>query len=183
MRIEVVPYDPTWPDTFERIRSELARALSAVPVLAIEHVGSTSVPELAAKPVIDIDVIITRDQLEPAIRALEAIGYQHRGDLGIPERHAMEAPDDAPRRHVYVVVEGSLALRNHLGLREMLRADPDLRAQYGELKLSLSQRDFDSIDGYVAAKSELIQIILELAGIGSAERVEIKRMNRAPTTR
>lgn len=178
MRFNVVSYDPAWPEMFESIRSELEDALQAVPVHAIEHVGSTAVPGLAAKPVIDVDVVVDREQLEPAIRALEAIGYQHRGDLGVPDRHSMAAPDDAPRRHVYVVVEGSLALRNHLGVRDVLRTNSELRGQYGQLKRELSQRDFTTADEYVAAKSELLQKILEKAGIGPEERTAIKNINR-----
>lgn len=176
MRFNVVSYDPAWPEMFESIRAELEEALQAVPVHAIEHVGSTAVPGLAAKPVIDVDVVVDREQLEPALRALEAIGYQHRGDLGVPDRHSMAAPDDAPRRHVYVVVEGSLALRNHLGVRDVLRTSPAVRAQYGQLKRELSQRDFTTPDEYVAAKSEVLQKILEEAGIGPEERAAIKNI-------
>lgn len=178
MRFDVVAYDPDWPEWFERIRSELVEALRAVPVVAIEHVGSTAVPGLVAKPVIDIDVVVDSDQVESAICALEAIDYRHRGDLGVPERHSMAAPDDAPRRHVYVVVNGSLALRNHLAVRDVLRTSPELRAEYGRIKLELSQREFGSGDDYVAGKSAVIQKILEQGGIGSEELLAIRDINR-----
>ena len=178
MRFDVVRYDPTWPQTFDRMRSDLAEALRNASVVGIEHVGSTAVPGLAAKPVIDIDVVVRKADLNAAIHALEAAGYHHEGDLGIPERHALRAPDEVPRRHVYVVVEGSLALRNHLGVRDVLRSNSELRARYGALKLRLSERDFDSVDGYAAAKSELLQEILEEAGIGLDERLAIRESNR-----
>ena len=97
MPIRVVPYDPSWPDQFAAIRVALADALRAVPFLAIEHVGSTSVPGLAAKPVIDVDVVVLREHLTPAIEALVAAGYQHEGDLGIRDRHAMRAADSVRR--------------------------------------------------------------------------------------
>lgn len=75
---------------------------------------------------------------------------------------------------MYVVVDGSLALRNHLGVRDVLRTDPDLRERYANLKLVLSKRDWDNADQYLAEKSELLQVILEQAGISRRERSAIK---------
>jgi GrpB-like predicted nucleotidyltransferase (UPF0157 family) len=88
MPIRVVPYDPRWPDQFTLIRGALTDALRDIPFLAIEHVGSTSVPGLPAKPVIDVDVVVLREHLVPAIEALVAAGYRHEGDLGIQTRDA-----------------------------------------------------------------------------------------------
>jgi GrpB-like predicted nucleotidyltransferase (UPF0157 family) len=181
MRVNVVPYDPNRPATFETLRAELAEILQDVEVLAIEHVGSTAVPGLEAKPVIDVDVVVSRDQLDSAIRVLESSGYRHRGDLAVRDRHAMAAPGRGPRRHVYVVVDGCLALRNHLGVRDVLRADSKLREQYGRLKQELAGREFDSANEYVSAKSDLLLTILEKAGIGPAERAKIRNINRADT--
>lgn len=178
MRIEVVPYDPRWPPAFERLRSQLAEALSKVGVLGIEHVGSTAVPGLAAKPVIDVDVVVTEHQIDAAIGALESIGYTHRGDLGILDRHAFAAPEGDPRRNVYVVVDGCLALRNHLGVRDVLRADDDLRDRYGDLKLTLAGRRYENVDQYGAAKSGLLQEVLERAGLDAGQRAAIDAVNQ-----
>ena len=179
MKIEVVPYDPEWPDRFEAIRRRLVEALAGVDVVAIEHVGSTSVPGLAAKPVIDVDVIVAGSHVPAAIAALEEVGYRHLGDLGITDRQAMAPPDDGIRRNVYVTVADSLALRNHLAVREVLRSRADLRRRYGDLKLRLSEREFDDIGGYVEAKSDLLSEILAEAGITTEERDEIRAANRA----
>lgn len=179
MRVDVVPYDPTWPAAFESIREELTEGLGGVQVAAIEHVGSTSVPGLAAKPVIDIDVVVAAQHVQEAIAALEAVGYRPLGDLGVPDRYAMAPPTHGARRNVYVTVAGSLALRNHLGVREVLRADPKLRDLYGDLKQALAEREFDGIGDYVAAKSGVLQVILERAGIGTEERSAIEEVNRA----
>ena len=178
MRIVVVPYDPDWPARFEIIRSELIDALATVPIEAIEHVGSTSVPGLAAKPVIDVDVVVAADQVRPAVAALEAIGYSSLGDLGIRDRHAMRAPDTGPRRNVYVTVSGCVQLRNHLGVRDALRSDAALRDRYGDLKLELARREYVDIDGYVADKSPLLDVILERAGLSPEERADIAAQNR-----
>jgi GrpB-like predicted nucleotidyltransferase (UPF0157 family) len=177
VRVEVVPYDPAWPARFEAIRSELRAALTTISVGAIEHVGSTSVPGLAAKPIIDIDVAVARDDVARAIAALEAIGYASLGDLGVPDRYALQPPDDGVRRNVYVTVDGSLSLRNHLAVRAALLTDEKLRREYGDLKLGLAQRDFDSIDDYIAAKSPVLQRILERGGIDEQDRGEIAGIN------
>lgn len=177
MAIQVVRYDPDWPMRFLAIRAAIDAALGAVPVIAIEHVGSTSVPGLAAKPVIDVDVIVTRPSLMPAIDALERIGYRHRGDLGIPDRHALAAPDDGTRRNVYVVLGGSLAVRNHLAVRDALRSDRSLRARYGVLKRRLAS-EADDIDKYVSRKSRFLLDILRDAGFTDDELAAVQAANR-----
>ncbi len=178
MAIEVVPYDPKWPARFRDISVTLASALEGVAVEAIEHVGSTSVPGLAAKPVIDVDVVVQRDALDDAIRALERVGYTHRGDLGIPDRHSLAEPD-GPRRNVYVTVDGSLALHNHLAVRDALRADAQLRAAYADLKARLAA-EIDDIGEYVERKTELLTRILADAGFSEEELDAIRAANRPP---
>jgi GrpB-like predicted nucleotidyltransferase (UPF0157 family) len=179
MPIRVVPYDPSWPDHFATIRAALADALRHVPVLSIEHVGSTSVPGLPAKPVIDVDVVVLREDLIPAIQALVSAGYRHEGDLGIRDRHVMRARDREPERNVYVAVDGSLALRNHRAVRQVLRSDPALRDEYGRLKLDLAGRHAEDMGAYVAAKTELLGSILAKGGLTDEERGEIADANRA----
>ena len=150
--------------------------LAAVPIRGIEHVGSTSVPGLAAKPVIDIDVVVDRAHVRGAIDALGAAGYHDRGEVGIPDRHSLRAPDDALRRNVYVVVEGSLALRNHLAIRDALRRDEQLRTEYAALKRRLAE-EADDIDDYVARKTDLIVRILSTAGFTRAELDAVRAIN------
>ena len=176
--IRVVAYDPAWPEQFRRVRFDLEAALADVPIIAIEHVGSTSVPGLAAKPILDIDVVVARAHLPATIASLEAAGYRHLGDLGITDRHAMEAPDRSPRRNVYVVVDGSLALRNHLALRDALRGDARLRDAYASVKIALAERTRD-IGTYIAGKSDVIGRVLAGAGFSAADLAEIAAANRS----
>jgi GrpB-like predicted nucleotidyltransferase (UPF0157 family) len=82
---------PGWSAAFERVASELRRALADVSDAAVQHVGSTSVPGLSAKPVLDVDVIVPASEVSAAIAALERVGYRHRGDPGIPQREAFHA--------------------------------------------------------------------------------------------
>jgi GrpB-like predicted nucleotidyltransferase (UPF0157 family) len=174
--IVVVDYDSQWADVFTTIRAVLAAALGEVPVVAIEHVGSTSVPGLAAKPIIDVDVVVRRPFVSRAIDALQLVGYEPLGDLGIPDRYAFKAPPDAARQNVYVTVDGCLSLRNHLGLREVLRSDVRLRDEYSAIKKRLA-RETDDVDVYLRGKSAIIRRILQRAGLTTSALDEIESVN------
>ena len=168
--ITVVDYDPAWPDRFEALRREYAAAFAraGVAVAAIEHVGSTSVPGLAAKPVIDCDLVIRPPDLPAATDVLIALGFEPLGELGIPQRWAFDEPRLAGT-NTYLVVAGSLSLRNHLGVRDTLRVRPDLRDRYGALKQQLAETAAD-LEQYGRGKNALIQEILAVAGLTEAER-------------
>ena len=177
MTVEVVPYSADWPAQFAQIASRLSRALEGVPLVAVEHVGSTAVPGLAAKPILDIDIIVERQHVQAAIAALAKIGYAHRGDLGVTDREAFMSPDNNPRRHVYVCVEGTLHLRNHLEAREVLRARPDLRERYGAVKLALSlDPDIDKTT-YVARKSDVLEDVISASELSDHEKILIRALN------
>src|SRR4051812_8526637 len=121
-KIIVVDYDPSWPDTFERLRAHIWSCIVDV-AAAIEHVGSTSVPGLAAKPVIDMTVVVpTAAAMQTVIDRLAMIGYRHQGDLGVPGREAFARPQGTPDHHLYACVVGNDGLRNHLAVRDYLRS-------------------------------------------------------------
>ena len=162
--VEVVEHDPAWATRFEAIRARLAPALAGIAV-AIEHVGSTAVPGLAAKPVIDIDVVVADAAAIPgAIRRLAELGYTHLGDLGVRDREAFRRPPGTERHNLYVCIAGGEGLRNHLALRDHLLGDPDAVRAYGDLKRGLA-RESPDIDTYVVGKTELIVSLLRAAGI------------------
>ena len=154
--IVISEYDPGWPREFDRLRRRAAAALGSVAV-AVEHVGSTSVPGCAAKPVVDLDVVVrSPDEVPVAIRLLATIGYAHRGDLGVSGREAFRRPEGEPRHHLYVVVAGNEAHLRHIRLRDHLRSHPEDARAYGELKKALAGRYVDDRVGYTEAKSEFI---------------------------
>jgi GrpB-like predicted nucleotidyltransferase (UPF0157 family) len=179
--IVVVEYDPVWPERFESLRHEYAAAMAAagVPVVAIQHVGSTSVPGLAAKPIIDCDIVVTQVHVAQASEVLISLGFTSLGDLGIPLRWAFREPARLSRTNTYVILDGCLSLRNHLGLRDVLRADAALRDEYAAVKRAAGAR-VASIDEYGQAKSAVIQKILAAAGLTDAERASIAG-NQVPT--
>lgn len=125
--------------------------------------GSTPVEGLAAKPIIDMDIVIAdRKSLPDVLKRLEKLGYTHRGDLGIPDRESFKAPETSTYKHnLYVCLEGSLALQNHRVLRDSLRKNPSLVQRYGALKQELAQKFPESIDLYVDGKTEFIVSVLK----------------------
>lgn len=161
--IVVVDYDPGWPREFERLRDRAARTLGDV-LERIEHVGSTAVPGLAAKPVIDLDVVVrTTSDVPIAITRLALIGYTHEGDKGITGREAFLWPPGEQRHHLYLCVEGSDALRNHLAFRDYLRSHPEAAQRYAEAKRSAAARFPDDREGYAEAKRVAGEEILTAA--------------------
>jgi len=158
--VEIFEYDPDWSVQFERVRRAVSSALGNV-ALAVEHVGSTSVPGLAAKPILDIDVVVrTTADVTNAIELLANIGYTHRGDLGIPGREAFTAPDNAYQQHLYLLASGAKPLEEHITLRDRLRADRNLVEQYADIKYRLASQYGDDREGYTEAKTEFIRRVL-----------------------
>lgn len=142
-------HDPNWAGEFAALEAVLAEALDGL-VLDIEHVGSTAVPDLLAKPILDIDVVMQDYSVFPAIvRALEGLGYDHKGDQGIFEREAFRARSSAPNvpraggwmhHHLYVCPRQGRELQRHLRFRDALRSDAGLRQEYAAIKTSIAAR-------------------------------------------
>jgi GrpB-like predicted nucleotidyltransferase (UPF0157 family) len=152
----VLDYDPNWPGLFHSLRKRIADALGDM-AAAIEHVGSTAVPDLAAKPIIDIDVLLASETMLPAaIERLASLGYIHRGNLGIPEREAFFAAANDPPHHLYVCPPCSAEFRRHIAFRDYLRARPKDAKIYGDLKIALAERFRDDRSAYNTAKGEFV---------------------------
>jgi GrpB-like predicted nucleotidyltransferase (UPF0157 family) len=161
--VTVVDYDPQWPARFVEERARLAEALGDDAVL-IEHIGSTSVPGLAAKPIIDIVVAARSFPLSAArIAAVEGLGYEHLGEYGIPGRAYFRRRSPRPRsHHVHVYAAGSDQIRDHLLFRDRLRGHHSEAASYAELKWALARRGLDSA-AFQTGKSHFIADLLERA--------------------
>lgn len=185
--IKIADYNPLWPEQFNVLKSLFTNALGT-DIINVEHVGSTAVPGLAAKPILDIDIIVANEiQLNKVVPAIVSLGYQFLGDLGIKERYAFKplsefSPDDRsgtlrPKHHLYCCLEGSISLTNHLLFRNALRSDPALAQQYGELKKWLAL-DTTDIDVYIEGKSDFIARILQQAGIPAEHVKDIVEQNK-----
>jgi GrpB-like predicted nucleotidyltransferase (UPF0157 family) len=172
-----VNHDPDWPRQFDTLHARLWSDLS-VHALALEHVGSTSVPGLAAKPIIDAAIVVKDASALPGVVAdLAKHGYAHRGDLGISGREAFQPPPDTFAHHLYACVQDNLGLRNHLALREALQNSDRLVAEYGNLKRKLAERYPHDIDAYIAGKTEFILTVLRRAGFAEEDLSAISAVN------
>ena len=158
--IEIVPYDPLWPNVFASLRSRLTAALPDL-ALRVEHIGSTAVPGLAAKPIIDVTVVVdTLDHLPAVIGLLATLGYRHDGDLGLPGRESFTAPVDGPLHHLCVCAADHPNLASALAFRDYLRTHPDTARAYAELKYFLASRFRNDRPSYTAAKSAFISRVV-----------------------
>ena len=166
-KVIVLPYDKAWKSAFESIKQELQLALGDL-ALSVEHVGSTSVEGLSAKPCIDLDVVI-RDAsvLEEVICKLTAIGYEHEGDLGIPGREAFRYANKPHlmHHHLYVCPQDSAELHRHLVFRDYLRSHPEAVAQYGAVKETAARLYPNDIDGYIRCKAPCIEELYGQCGL------------------
>jgi len=163
--IIIEPYDPVWPEEFEKIRTYLWPYISDI-ALDIVHTGSTSVPGLAAKPIIDFNIIAESygvfSQLAERLRKL---GYEHEGDGGIPMRERFKGGlrDGFIQYHMYVCPKDSPEHKKQTLFRDYLRSHDDARDEYAALKQSLAEKYRHDIDAYIAGKHEFIMNIVELA--------------------
>ncbi|HWE35821.1 MAG TPA: GrpB family protein [Isosphaeraceae bacterium] len=161
--ITLVDYDPIWPEIFEELRAPLVAAVGDL-VVAVEHIGSTAVPGLAAKPIIDLDLVVpSSDDLPVAIARLAALGYAHQGDLGVPGREAFLPPSRGPKHHLYACPSDSESLRRHIVFRDYLLSHPQAAAGYEAVKKAAALRFREDRVAYVEAKSRIIEEILRKA--------------------
>jgi len=172
MPILLAEPDDGWPAAFASARDELLAALGPDAFIAIEHIGSTSVPGLAAKPLIDMMAAVTHlDEVDPMIAAIEALGYEYLEALSraIPGRRLFERrdADGAPTEHLHVVEYEGDNWKRHLGFRDWLRARPGDRKTYEALKRRLAAR-YDDTKEYSAAKTDFIREIEAKAGDASS---------------
>ena len=171
-KIEIEVYNPQWEKIFLNLKSVLCKEISEL-VIAIEHVGSTSVKGLGAKPILDIDIVIKDYSVFPrVIQGLEKLGYFHQGNLGIEEREAFGRKDNfVPwgeketswmEHHLYVCPQESKELFRHLAFRDYLRNHPKLAEEYEQIKRGLAKTAIDR-ECYTLGKSEFVEKILEKA--------------------
>ena len=167
-KVVVLPYDSSWKDAYEKIKQEIESAVSHL-IVGVEHVGSTSVEGLSAKPCIDIDVVIKdNSMLSEVIKALADIGYIHEGDLGIKDREAFkyEHKPHLQQHHLYVCPEQSAELKRHITFRDFLRQNSEAAKKYGEVKVKAAELYCDDIEKYMQYKSSCIEELYKMCGLG-----------------
>jgi GrpB-like predicted nucleotidyltransferase (UPF0157 family) len=155
-------YNPSWIKDFSDIKKAIGEALINLNV-QIEHVGSTSIPNLAAKPIIDIDIVFeTPKEFEAIKSGLEKIGYYHNGNQGIPNRDVFKRGQsdakheilDSIAHHLYVCPSDSAELQRHILFRDYLKSNEDARIQYQSLKYALAEEAHQDRKKYAEIKEE-----------------------------
>ena len=166
-KVIVLPYDEAWKTAFEAIKAEIESALGEL-ILGIEHVGSTSVDGMSAKPCIDLDVIIKDDSmLDAVIERLAEIGYIHEGDLGIKDREAFKYTEKPHlmSHHLYVCPQNSEELRRHITFRDFLRSNAEEARKYSSVKETAAELFPNDIDKYIEYKSPCIEELYKQCGL------------------
>jgi len=155
MRVEIVEYDPSWPAAFEAERRRLAPLLAGA---EIHHIGSTAVPGLAAKPIIDI-VALVESYEGPVTKLVAEGGYQYAWAFNatLAHRRFLCYPTAARRTHHLHLVDERGELERRLRFRDQLRADPALAGEYAALKRALAERYSNDREAYTEAKSEFVR--------------------------
>ena len=155
--VEVVPSDPRWPAMFEEEAALLRRVLGEV-VKQVHHIGSTAVPGLVAKPIIDILVEVKNlAALDASNDAMRAIGYEPRGELGIPRRRYFPKGGADRTHQVHAFVEGDEHVIRHLAFRDFLRTYPETAQEYGELKLAVARECEHDLERYCDGKDAYVK--------------------------
>ena len=166
-KITVVAYDKNWDNEFQKIKKELMKVLDGE-IVSIEHVGSTSVEGLSAKPIIDIDIVIDNyDNFKIIVNKLEQIGYKHEGNLGIKDREAFKysGKKHLMVHHIYVCPKSSQELKRHIIFREYLRQNPKAVKKYSEVKEQGARLFPNDIIKYMEYKDDCIKKLYVECGL------------------
>ena len=166
-RVVVLPYDAKWKSDFESIKQEIENAIGHF-IIGVEHVGSTSVEGLSAKPCIDIDVVIKDYSVfDEVVHQLEAIGYIHEGNLGIEDREAFKYLNKPhlQTHHLYVCPRNSRELHRHITFRDFLKNTPEAAKKYGAVKEEAALLFPDDIEKYIAHKAPCIEELYKMCGL------------------
>jgi GrpB-like predicted nucleotidyltransferase (UPF0157 family) len=178
-KILIVDYDHDWPGRFEEQRTRVSRALGDA-ALQIEHIGSTAVPGLAAKPVIDLLVTVENPDDESAIApALEAAGYE----LRVREAGHRMFRTPAGDAHVHIWAEADPEVERYIRFRDQLRRSADDRRAYEQLKRELAAKEWSDMNEYADAKGPLIEAILGRAETQSSGDARWASRRRPETRR
>lgn len=166
--VVLVSYDPVWNERYEDAAARIRSACGTV-LIDIQHIGSTSIPGIAAKPYLDImPGVATYEDGFKLIAAMESLGYTSRGELGIPRRHyftrSIEDDDHVWKHNVHAYAVGDIEWTRHLVFRDALRADTGLRDEYEALKRALAGEHPDDVDAYAIAKSDFVERVIASHG-------------------
>ena len=165
--VRLATYDPEWPRLFEQEKARLQAALGGQ-VLDIQHIGSTSIPGLTAKPILDIAIAVENFEAAFAcVPLIEKLGYEFMGEHGILRRHYFVKRDPRSTHHIHMLELTNAEYQAHLLFRDYLRLHPEAITQYQTLKQRLAEQHPNDREAYTDGKAEFIGQILALAKSGN----------------
>jgi len=157
MKVEVVKYNPEWLELFHSEKLKLNQALAKL-VKNIYHIGSTAVPGLAAKPIVDIMIEVSSfDALERLTPVMNALGYEAKGEFGIPGRRYFRKGGTNRTHQIHVFKINDVNLKRHLAFRDYLISHPNIMQEYANLKTQLAIRFYNDIKSYCEGKNQFIK--------------------------
>ena len=169
-RIVISPYDPAWPRWFESERALLERVLASWLEGGIHHIGSTSIPGIAAKPIVDMMVGVRDfEEARAAYEPLIAHGYVHTPHRPGIAHHFSKPSAESPRFGIHLTEPGSDLWRERFAFRDTLREDAELAAEYERLKLRLARKTTDA-ESYLQGKRAFVASVLARSGIVPGRR-------------
>jgi GrpB-like predicted nucleotidyltransferase (UPF0157 family) len=161
--VKLAPYSSEWPKLFEE-EEKLLRGLIGKYVIDIQHIGSTSIPGMTAKPILDIGIAIARFQEgKRCVKPIESLGYEYKGENGIPGRHYF-AKGDPRTHHLHMLELDSEEWRKHIIFRDFLRENKEMAREYARLKRDLAEKFRNDRLSYTEGKSDFVAEILKMAG-------------------
>ncbi len=158
-QVQVHPPNPHWPHAFEAEAAQVSRILGDN-VVHIHHIGSTAIPNIYAKPVIDMLAEVSNiDRVDACNAAMAALGYTALGEYGLPGRRYFrkDNAEGVRTHHVHIFLAGSPEVIRHLAFRDFMRANPDCAQQYSDLKRALAAQYPNDIDSYMDGKDEFVK--------------------------
>jgi GrpB-like predicted nucleotidyltransferase (UPF0157 family) len=176
-KIEVVPYDPQWSDLFDQ-EAKLLHSVLGDNCLAIHHIGSTAVPGLSAKPIIDM-IPVVKDilRVDTITSNLQFLGYEAMGELGMPFRRYFRKGNPIRTHHIHIFEERNGEIERHLTFRDYLRSTPSAVEAYASLKRKLALEHPKNMLAYCLGKNDLIQQIDQSAGFSGTRMVQTLTQN------
>ncbi len=165
-KVKVVPHNPNWPNLF-RAEADRIAAVLGQEVIAIHHIGSTAIPGIKAKPVLDFLIEVRDiDQIDDFNAEMIKLGYQPRGEYGIPgRRYFSKKTSSTSTHHLHTFQSGNPEVERHLNFRDYMRAHPEDAQTYSRLKEELARKFPEDIEGYIEGKGGFIKEIDKKAKI------------------
>jgi GrpB-like predicted nucleotidyltransferase (UPF0157 family) len=165
-QVVVTEYNPDWKNQFEQDAAEIKKVLGEE-CLAVHHIGSTSVPGMAAKPIIDLmPVVRDIEKIDRFNEEMRNLGYQAKGENGLSGRRYFQKGGDDRTHHVHIYQLGNREVARHLAFRDYLGENPRIAEEYGTLKKKLAKEHPYNIQKYIEGKEQLVARIEKLAAIG-----------------